>query len=171
MVIRNAHRQASTPLENKILKIWAFISLTMCLGREGVKQEWGGVWGDGPLFRGSLGRQHSPQGLGGLCRKMGGWTRLGASQWGRSLICWWSTVRLQLGTAWPDPKPKEDVSYRGPRSGTLARIPLCPTRTTSMPPGISWRCHHHHYYYYFSLSQDSSCLRFGKSPTGLNCII
>lgn len=39
MVIRNAHRQASTPLENKILKIQAFISLMMCLGREEVKQE------------------------------------------------------------------------------------------------------------------------------------
>lgn len=33
----------------------------------------------------------------------------------RSLLRWCSTVRLQLGTAWLDPKPKKDVSCRVPK--------------------------------------------------------
>ena len=44
MVIRNAHQQASTPPENKILKIQAFFSLMMCLGRDGSEAGVGRVW-------------------------------------------------------------------------------------------------------------------------------
>lgn len=60
MVIRHAHPKASTPLENKILKIQAFISLCCAWGDKGVKWAWGGVSGDGILLRRSLRRQHSP---------------------------------------------------------------------------------------------------------------
>ena len=39
--------------------------------------------GDGPLLWGSLGRQHSPQGLGGHCRKMGGMDQTGNKSMGK----------------------------------------------------------------------------------------
>lgn len=45
MAIRHAHLQASIPLENKILKIQAFISLCCAWGDKGVKWAWGGVLG------------------------------------------------------------------------------------------------------------------------------
>lgn len=39
--------------------------------------------GDGLLLWGSLGRQHSPQGLGGHCRKMGGMDQTGNKSMGK----------------------------------------------------------------------------------------
>lgn len=41
----------------------------------GAKQVWGGCERGGFLLWGSLGGQHGPQGLGGLCSKTGEWTR------------------------------------------------------------------------------------------------
>lgn len=60
---------------------------------------------------------------------------------------WCSTVRLQLGTAWLDPKPKEDVSYRVPKiPGTVARVhcvPLLHKNHLYASWDITKGCRHH----------------------------
>ena len=73
-----------------------------------------GVGGWSPPL-GKSWRQHGPQGLGGLCRKMGGMDQTGNKPMAKVPHSWCSTVCLLLGTAWLDPKPEEDVSYRVPK--------------------------------------------------------